>query len=51
MAADRQTLRVDALIPAVMAVVFLLLALWFKSRGGYRVLRIGKNGEVEAADG
>ena len=51
MAADRQTLRVDALIPAVMAVVFLLLALWFKSQGGYRVLRIGKNGEVEAADG
>jgi len=32
-------------------VVFLLLALWFKSQGGYRVLRIGKNGEVEAADG
>ncbi|MBL8736369.1 MAG: MFS transporter [Planctomycetes bacterium] len=49
MAADRQTLRVDALIPATMAVVFLLLALWFKSQGGYRVLRIGKNGEVEAA--
>ncbi|MFO1030357.1 MAG: MFS transporter [Planctomycetota bacterium] len=49
MAADRQTLRVDALIPAVMAVVFLLLALWFKSQGGYRVLRLGKDGEVEAA--
>lgn len=51
MAADRQTLRVDALIPATMAAVFLLLALWFRSQGGYRVLRIGKNGEVEAADG
>lgn len=49
MAADRQTLRVDAMVPAVMALVFLLLALWFRSQGGYRVLRIGKDGEVEAA--
>ncbi|MBL8753728.1 MAG: MFS transporter [Planctomycetes bacterium] len=49
MTADRRTLRVDSLIPATMAVAFLLLALWFRSQGGYRVLRIGKNGEVEAA--
>jgi MFS family permease len=39
-AGDRQTLRVDSLIPATLAVIYLLLALWFKSRGGYRVLTI-----------
>jgi MFS family permease len=49
MHADRRTLRVDSLIPATMAVVFLVLAMWFRSRGGYRVLRIGADGEVEAA--
>ncbi|MCU0865914.1 MAG: MFS transporter [Planctomycetes bacterium] len=39
-AGDRQALRVDSVIPAAMAVIYLLLALWFKSRGGYRVLSI-----------
>jgi hypothetical protein len=48
-AADRRTLRIDSLIPATMAVIYLLLALWFRARGGYRVLRIGGSGEVEAA--
>jgi MFS family permease len=47
--ADRRTLRVDAFIPATMAVIFLLMALWFRSKGGYRVLRIGKDGQVEDA--
>jgi MFS family permease len=47
--ADRKTLRIDSLIPATMAGIFLLLVLWFRSQGGYRVLRIGKDGEVEAA--
>lgn len=47
-AGDRHTLRADSVIPATMAVIYLLLALWFRTQGGYRVLRIGKTGEVEA---
>jgi DHA2 family metal-tetracycline-proton antiporter-like MFS transporter len=37
---DRQTLKADAFIPAVMAVVYLLLLLYFKSVGGYKPLSI-----------
>jgi hypothetical protein len=37
---DRETLRADAFIPAVMAVVYLLLLLYFKTVGGYRPLSI-----------
>jgi MFS family permease len=33
---DRKTLKADAFIPATMAVIFLLLLLYFKSIGGYR---------------
>lgn len=53
-AGDRKTLRVDSFIPATMAVIYLLLALWFRTQGGYRVLRIGDDGEtvpVERASG
>jgi hypothetical protein len=39
-AGDRKTLRVDSVIPAAMAVIFLALALYFRSIGGYRALRI-----------
>jgi hypothetical protein len=39
---DRQTLIADAYIPAVMAAIFLLLTLYFKSIGGYRPLKIGE---------
>ncbi|MFN9789275.1 MAG: MFS transporter [Pirellulaceae bacterium] len=35
---DRRTLRADSLIPATMAVIYLLLMLYFKSIGGYRPL-------------
>ena len=49
-AGDRQTLRVDSLIPAVMAVIYLLLAVWFRSQGGYRVLRIDERGAVVPVD-
>lgn len=45
-AADRRTLQVDSFIPAGMAGIYLLLLVWFKSRGGYRVLRIGSDGNV-----
>jgi hypothetical protein len=37
---DRTTLRVDSFIPAAMAVIYLLLLLYYKSIGGYRALRI-----------
>ena len=37
---DRKTLRADAFIPAAMAVIYLLLFLYFKSIGGYKPLAI-----------
>ncbi len=42
---DRQTLVADAFIPAVMAVVYLLLLLYFKTIGGYKPLTIDAAGE------
>ncbi|XZE32157.1 MFS transporter [Pirellulaceae bacterium SH501] len=35
---DRATLKADSIIPAVMAVIYLILLLYFKSIGGYKVL-------------
>ena len=37
---DRKTLRTDALIPLTMAVIYLLLVLYFKGIGGYRAVKI-----------
>jgi MFS family permease len=37
---DRTTLRIDSFIPATMAIIYLLLMLYFQSIGGYRPLRI-----------
>ena len=37
---DRQTLVADSAIPAAMAVIYLLLLLYFKSIGGYKTVRI-----------
>jgi hypothetical protein len=37
---DRKTLRADAFIPAAMAVIYLLLFLYFKSIGGYKPVSI-----------
>ena len=37
---DRETLKADAYIPLVMAVIYLLLFLYFKSIGGYRPVHI-----------
>ncbi|MSR75790.1 MAG: MFS transporter [Planctomycetes bacterium] len=39
-AGDRRTLKTDAWIPAAMAGIFLLILLWFRSRGGYRTVRL-----------
>ncbi|MFD0892556.1 MFS transporter [Luteolibacter ambystomatis] len=37
---DRTTLRIDSFIPATMAVIYLLLLIYFKGIGGYKVLHI-----------
>ncbi|HLB85040.1 MAG TPA: hypothetical protein VJK00_09915, partial [Steroidobacteraceae bacterium] len=37
---DRETLKADAFIPAVMAVIYLLLLFYFKAIGGYKPVRI-----------
>lgn len=37
---DRRTLKMDATIPAILAGIYLLLLLYFKGIGGYRVLHI-----------
>lgn len=37
---DRQTLRADSLIPATMAVIYLVLMLYFKAIGGYKPVSI-----------
>jgi hypothetical protein len=52
---DRKTLKTDAYIPATMAVIYLLILLYFKSIGGYKPESIdmekitgGINGPMEA---
>ena len=37
---DRETLKADSFIPAAMAVIYLLLFLYFKTIGGYKPVRI-----------
>lgn len=37
---DRKTLRADSFIPATMAVIYLLILLYFKSIGGYKPVHI-----------
>jgi len=37
---NRRTLKVDSLIPATMAVIFLLLMIYFKMIGGYKAVKI-----------
>ena len=39
---DRHTLRADSFIPATMAAIYLLLLVYFKSIGGYKVVHIGE---------
>ena len=39
---DRKTLTADSTIPALMAVIYILLMIYFKSIGGYRVVKIGE---------
>ena len=39
-AGDRKTLKADSMIPAAMAVIFLLMLLYFKATGGYKTVSI-----------
>lgn len=49
---NRRTLRADSVIPATMAVIYLLLFLYFKSIGGYRTVHIaGTHGAEPAPQG
>ena len=49
-AGDRKTLKADALIPAAMAVIYLLLLLYFKTIGGYKPVHIVPVAEQRAAE-
>ena len=46
---DRETLKADAYIPAAMALVYLLLFVYFKAIGGYRAVHIETVGTAGAA--
>jgi MFS family permease len=46
---DRETLKADAYIPAAMALVYLLLFVYFKAIGGYRAVHIETAGPARAA--
>ena len=48
---DRETLKADAFIPAVMAVIYLLLLLYFKAIGGYQPVHIDAGRQVAPAGG
>ena len=37
---DRKTLKADSFIPLTMAIIFLGILLYFKSQGGYKVVKI-----------
>jgi MFS family permease len=39
-AGDRRTLRADAYVPAIMAGIYLLLLIYFKTIGGYKIVHI-----------
>ena len=41
---DRKTLKADSFIPATMAVIFLMLLVYFKSIGGYKIVHIEGSG-------
>ena len=47
-AGDRHTLKADSFIPATMAVIYLLILLYFKSIGGYKPVHIEGTGKEPA---
>lgn len=44
----RKALTMTAMIPGAMAVGFLILALYYKAIGGYKVIRLDENGQLSA---
>ena len=42
---DRKTLKADSIIPVGMAVIYLLLMLYFRGIGGYKAVRISASAE------
>lgn len=46
---DRKTLVADSFVPATMAVIYLLLLLYFKATGGYKVVHLIKEDEEPSA--
>jgi MFS family permease len=44
---DRKTLVADSFIPALMAVIYLLILLYFRAIGGYRPVHIGEPAPVQ----
>lgn len=48
---DRKTLKADAWIPATMAVIYLLILVYFKSIGGYKPVTIGGNDDDDEPAG
>ena len=47
---DRKTLKADSFIPATMAVIYLLILLYFKAIGGYKPVHIVPVAEQQAAE-
>ncbi len=50
MEGDRRTLTWDSIIPGVMAVLYLLLMLYFKTLGGYKVVQLAPIEEEKETD-
>ena len=49
-AGDRKTLKADSAIPAAMAVIYLLILLYFKSIGGYKPVHIDETAAEHEAE-
>ncbi len=47
-AGDRKTLKTDSYIPAIMALIYLGVLLYFKSIGGYRAVHLSSDGQAKA---
>ena len=47
---NRSTLKTDSLIPAAMAVIYLLLIFYFRASGGYKAVRIDENESLTKGD-
>ncbi len=47
---NRSTLKTDSLIPAAMAVIYLLLIFYFRASGGYKAVRIDDNESLTKGD-